>query len=236
MAQILLDIFDHSSMIRCIVWYSLSFNISYRVNREQEEAERHNRTYQKKPHPTSLHKINHTDTSRPKRDVFRDIEREIKDIWYYLDPNNWHLTREVFIYIYSALIVALVVIALIRSFVFFSICMRASTKLHDNMFNSITRATMRFFNTNPAGRILNRFSKDMGAIDELLPAAMIDCLQIGLALLGIIIVVGVVNPWLMLPTVGIGIIFYLLRIFYLRTSRNVKRLEGVSRYHWYNYV
>jgi hypothetical protein len=28
------------------------------------------------------------------------------------------------------------------------------------------------------GRILNRFSKDMGSIDELLPSAMIDALQV----------------------------------------------------------
>lgn len=33
------------------------------------------------------------------------------------------------------------------------------------------------------GRILNRFSKDMGAIDELLPAAMIDCLQVRVIIL-----------------------------------------------------
>ncbi|XP_049822547.1 probable multidrug resistance-associated protein lethal(2)03659 isoform X1 [Aethina tumida] len=141
----------------------------------------------------------------------------------------WHFSRETSIYIYSVIIALLVTTALIRSFTFFSICMRASTNLHDNMFSSITRATMRFFNTNNAGRILNRFSKDMGSIDELLPAAMIDCLQIGLALLGIIIVVAIVNPWLMIPTCLIGVIFYLLRIFYLRTSRNVKRLEGVTR-------
>lgn len=88
---------------------------------------------------------------------------------------------------------------------------------------------MRFFNTNTSGRILNRFSKDMGAIDELLPAAMMDCLQIGLALLGIVVVVAVVNPWLLLPTALIGVVFYLLRIFYLATSRSVKRLEGVSK-------
>lgn len=37
---------------------------------------------------------------------------------------------------------------------------------------------MRFFNTNTSGRILNRFSKDMGAIDEFLPNAMIDCTQV----------------------------------------------------------
>ncbi|CAH1987634.1 unnamed protein product [Acanthoscelides obtectus] len=141
----------------------------------------------------------------------------------------WDLSRETCIYVYSGLIGLLILMTLVRSFTFFTICMRASMRLHDKMFESITRTTMRFFNTNSAGRILNRFSKDMGSIDELLPAAMIDCLQIGLALLGIIVVVAVVSPWLMVPTCTIGIIFYLMRIFYLRTSRNVKRLEGVTR-------
>uniref|UniRef100_A0A2S2Q0H4 Putative multidrug resistance-associated protein lethal n=1 Tax=Sipha flava TaxID=143950 RepID=A0A2S2Q0H4_9HEMI len=94
------------------------------------------------------------------------------------------------------------------------------------MFNAITRATMYFFNTNSSGRILNRFSKDMGAIDEMLPIALMDCIQIGLTLLGIIIVVGIVNIYLMIPTFIVGIIFYKLRVFYLSTSRSVKRLEG----------
>nr|CAI5864657.1 unnamed protein product [Callosobruchus analis] len=141
----------------------------------------------------------------------------------------WEFSRETCIYVYSALIGILILMTLVRSFTFFAICMRASMRLHDRMFESITRTTMRFFNTNSAGRILNRFSKDMGAVDELLPAAMIDCLQIGLALLGIIVVVAIVSPWLMVPTCTIGVIFYLMRIFYLRTSRNVKRLEGVTR-------
>lgn len=89
---------------------------------------------------------------------------------------------------------------------------------------------MRFFNTNSSGRVLNRFSKDMGAIDEILPSALIDCVQIGLSLLGIIVVVAISNYLLLIPTVIIGIIFYYLRVFYLATSRSVKRLEGVSKY------
>lgn len=144
------------------------------------------------------------------------------------DDNFWRFSREISIYIYSVIIGLLILVTLLRSFMFFSVCMKASTNLHNNMFESLIRATMRFFNTNNSGRILNRFSKDMGSIDELLPSAMIDCLQIGLALLGIIVVVAIVSPWLMIPTVVVGIVFYLLRIFYLRTSRNIKRLEGVS--------
>ncbi|XP_076244312.1 putative multidrug resistance-associated protein lethal(2)03659 isoform X2 [Calliopsis andreniformis] len=144
---------------------------------------------------------------------------------------NWEssLSRELCVYVYSGFTVLTIVVTLTRSFSFFIACMRASIRLHDRMFQSISCATMRFFNTNTSGRVLNRFSKDMGAIDEVLPMALIDCIQIGLSLLGIIIVVGIANPWLLIPTFFIGIIFYYIRVFYIATSRSVKRLEGVTR-------
>ncbi|XP_059486251.1 probable multidrug resistance-associated protein lethal(2)03659 [Neocloeon triangulifer] len=141
---------------------------------------------------------------------------------------SW-MSTENGIFIFTGLMVGVIVFSLGRTFLFFRVCMRASVNLHDSMFNSITRATMAFFNANPSGRVLNRFSKDMGAIDELLPTAMIDCLQIALALTGIIVVVAIVNVWLLLPTFVIAILFYFLRVIYLRTSRSVKRLEGVTR-------
>ncbi|CAB3379679.1 Hypothetical predicted protein [Cloeon dipterum] len=141
---------------------------------------------------------------------------------------DW-MSKDLGVYIYSGVIFATLGLALFRSYLFFKVCMNASVNLHDRMFSSITRATMYFFNTNQSGRILNRFSKDMGSIDELLPAAMIDALQIGMSLLGIIVVVAIVNVWLLLPTLVIGIIFYFLRVIYLSTSRSVKRLEGVTR-------
>ncbi|KAG5332701.1 L259 protein, partial [Acromyrmex heyeri] len=144
------------------------------------------------------------------------------------DPRS-PLTRMQCIYIFSGLTVLTICITLIRSWAFFWTCMRASMRLHDHMFRSISRATMRFFNTNTSGRVLNRFSKDVGAVDEMLPTALIDCLQIGLALLGIIVVVSIANAWLLIPTTLVGIVFYYLRIFYLATSRSVKRLEGITR-------
>ncbi|KAK2579439.1 hypothetical protein KPH14_002650 [Odynerus spinipes] len=139
------------------------------------------------------------------------------------------ISRDACIYVYSALTVLTIGITLIRSVSFFNMCMRASMKLHDTMFRCISQAKMYFFNTNTSGRVLNRFSKDMGAVDELLPIAMIDCVQIGLSLLGIIVVVAIANPWLMIPTVLIGFVFYYLRVIYLATSRSVKRLEGITR-------
>jgi ATP-binding cassette, subfamily C (CFTR/MRP), member 4 len=82
------------------------------------------------------------------------------------------------LYIYGFLIVAVVAVTLSRGFIFFAVCMRASKKLHDKSFLCLLHSPMRFFDTNPSGRILNRFSKDMGAVDELLPKAIIDAAQV----------------------------------------------------------
>ncbi|CAB0016955.1 unnamed protein product [Nesidiocoris tenuis] len=54
-------------------------------------------------------------------------------------------------------------------------------------------------------------------------------LQIGLSLTGIITMVAVVNPWLLIPTSVCFVVFYFFRVFYLSTSRGVKRLEGTTR-------
>lgn len=86
------------------------------------------------------------------------------------------------IYIYSGVTVSTVLATLIRSFLFFQLCLMISKNLHNNMFFNIACAPMRFFHTNHSGRILNRFSKDMGSVDELLPLAMIDCFQVSFEL------------------------------------------------------
>jgi ATP-binding cassette subfamily C (CFTR/MRP) protein 4 len=136
--------------------------------------------------------------------------------------------RNIDIYIFSALTIGCVAITLSRSFMFFNVAMKASRRLHDAMFSGITHATMYFFNTNPSGRILNRFSKDIGQIDEILPMTIVDVLQIFLSLFGIIVVVAIVNPYTLIPTVIIAILFYFMRSFYLKSSRNIKRMDATS--------
>ncbi|CAG2064227.1 unnamed protein product, partial [Timema podura] len=79
------------------------------------------------------------------------------------------------------------------------------------------------------GQILNRFSNDMGAVDEKLPLILIECLEIGFALVGILTLVAFVNYWILLPTGIILVLFYVLRSVYVATSRSVKRLEGITR-------
>ncbi|KAM3958248.1 ATP-binding cassette subfamily C member 4 [Aphomia sociella] len=139
------------------------------------------------------------------------------------------LNRNYFVLIFGIVTLATIVVALIRAFLFFSLCMKSSIKLHDKMFEYVSRSPMSFFHKNPSGRILNRFSKDMGAVDELLPQAMIDCFQIILNLVGVTVVILLTDIALLIPIITSLIIFYIFRLIYIRTTGAVKRLEGITR-------
>lgn len=65
-----------------------------------------------------------------------------------------------------------------RSIVFLKACMRASVKLHNLMFSAVIRGVMDFFYKNSSGRILNRFAKDIGSVDDGVPSAFMDTLQV----------------------------------------------------------
>ncbi|XP_065085907.1 ATP-binding cassette sub-family C member 4-like [Ochlerotatus camptorhynchus] len=139
------------------------------------------------------------------------------------------LTREQYLLIYSGAMTVMLCLSLNRSFSFFYLCLRASIRLHDQLFRGITRATMYFFNTNPSGRILNRFSRDIGCIDIFLPSAMMDCILFFVEFTAIISLVAIVNYWLLLPTAVMGVLFYGLRHIYTNTARSIKRVEALTR-------
>ena len=76
--------------------------------------------------------------------------------------------------IYAGIIAILFFSTLVRSVSFFNICNRSSRNLHNQIFARIIRTPVRFFDQNPTGRILNRFTNDLGIIDESLPFVAFD--------------------------------------------------------------
>ncbi|XP_041973563.1 ATP-binding cassette subfamily C member 4-like [Aricia agestis] len=134
-----------------------------------------------------------------------------------------------YIYVWSVALLACVLMTSERSFIFMWVCMRSSMKLHNRMFSNILTATMRFFDTNPSGRILNRFSKDMGAVDEILPKMYIDCIHITMLMCGILTLVAIVNPFMVLTTFFCGVIMYFWTSVYLKSAQMIRRLEGITR-------
>ncbi|XP_068622150.1 probable multidrug resistance-associated protein lethal(2)03659 [Battus philenor] len=146
------------------------------------------------------------------------------------NPANYlQLTREQCIYIYASLIGICIFLTWNKLIVFYNTCIKASISLHDTMFRGVTNAPMWFFHHNPSGRILNRFSKDMGQVDSLLPVTLLDCIGFFLEIVSVLIVVCIANWWLLIPTAGVTVLLYLLRELFLGTSRELKRIEAIAR-------
>ncbi|XP_044730121.1 probable multidrug resistance-associated protein lethal(2)03659 [Chrysoperla carnea] len=133
------------------------------------------------------------------------------------------------IYIYSICIALSVFFLTYSRLALFKLCMNNSIGLHDTMFNNILQSTMRFFDTNPTGRILNRFSKDMGIVDEVLPRLLLYSAQVFLVMAGIMVMVGIVNPIMIAAMQIMAVLFYAVRKVYTSTALDLQRIEGISR-------
>ncbi|XP_030637683.1 ATP-binding cassette sub-family C member 4 [Chanos chanos] len=145
-------------------------------------------------------------------------------------PNNTQqLDRNFYLGIYAGLTGATLIFGFMRSLLMFNALVSAAQTLHDRMFNSILRTHVRFFDVNPIGRVLNRFSKDIGQLDSLLPWTFVDFVQVFLQIVGVIAVAASVIPWILIPVLPLLIVFLFLRRYFLRTSRDVKRLESTTR-------
>ncbi|XP_046595715.1 ATP-binding cassette sub-family C member 4 isoform X3 [Neodiprion lecontei] len=138
------------------------------------------------------------------------------------------LRQNVGIWVYTACIAGCTIIVVLSNILFVRISMNASRNIHNAMFSNILEATMRFFNTNPSGRILNRFSKDVGAMDEMLPSALMEMFQNFNVAIGSLVMVFIVNNWMIIPTVVAGGVFYFITILYIKTAQSLKRLEGIK--------
>ena len=101
------------------------------------------------------------------------------------------------------------------------------------------------------GRVLNRFSKDIGFLDDLLPYVFCEYLlvnpiahgtittlashmlilfpQLLLRCLAIVVTAVTINAWVVIPAFFLLSVFLAVRWYYLKTSRDIKRLEAVGR-------
>ncbi len=143
-----------------------------------------------------------------------NISQELEAEFAHIEEDNRYNLM-----IYAVLILSLVVATGIQTVQYYVCCMTASRTLHNRMFDKILRAPTRFFDLNPTGRILNRFSKDTGSMDELLPSSMLDVKWLFLNIMCVFLLVVYIRPIVFFPTVLVGGIFIYLRRFYLLTSR-----------------
>ena len=110
-----------------------------------------------------------------------------------------------------------------------------SKRLHDKMIENIVRSPVTFFDTNPTGRILNRFSTDLGTLDRNLPTAFFDTAESLFYFVGLFITVCVINPIVIIPGALGCVYYYWISKFCSKSMKVTKDLELVTRSPMYTF-
>ncbi|EFN60726.1 Multidrug resistance-associated protein 7 [Camponotus floridanus] len=159
--------------------------------------------------------INSTDMSRPGKLQFYYDHYGLHDMKYYLT-------------VYILLAVFNSIFTLIRAFIFAYGGLQAAITTHKQLLKIIMRAKAMFFDIQPLGRIINRFSSDTYTIDDSLPFIANILLAQLFGLVATIIVTAYGLPWIFLVLAPLIPIYHWIQNHYRLTSREVKRLSSIT--------
>ncbi|XP_063702153.1 multidrug resistance-associated protein 1 isoform X3 [Culicoides brevitarsis] len=107
--------------------------------------------------------------------------------------------------------------------------LNAAKKMHEFLVSNLLRVPIRFHETVPTGRIISRVSKDIETLDYTLPESMFWVMNCFWEVIATVTVISISTPIFMSVILPIGIIYFFVQRFYVATSRQLKRLESVSR-------
>ena len=109
----------------------------------------------------------------------------------------------------GAIIAIFILTSFMRGVVHFIVIFKANSNIHNAMIKTVLRAKILFFDSNPAGRILTRFSKDLAGLDNLMPILSFMALQgITRGTLSAIFVVSI--NWYIIPVLIILTIYMMI--------------------------
>jgi len=106
---------------------------------------------------------------------------------------------------------------------------RAAKKYHNKMLDKVVQSTVLFFDTNPIGQILNRFSNDVGVLDKYIPLAVMDIFNICFTLGSVVITVAIINPVIIGPFAAVMIAIAIIIYFCFPAVKQAKLYEIRSK-------
>uniref|UniRef100_A0A8K9WYE8 Multidrug resistance-associated protein 1 n=1 Tax=Oncorhynchus mykiss TaxID=8022 RepID=A0A8K9WYE8_ONCMY len=105
----------------------------------------------------------------------------------------------------------------------------ASRYLHQSMLYNVLRSPMSFFERTPSGNLVNRFSKETDTIDSIIPSIIKMFMGSMFNVVGSCVVILIATPLVAIIIPPLGILYFFVQRFYVASSRQLKRLESVSR-------
>lgn len=105
----------------------------------------------------------------------------------------------------------------------------ASRHLHLDLLHNVLRSPMSFFERTPSGNLVNRFSKELDTVDSMIPQVVKMFMGSLFNVIGACIIILLATPIAAVIIPPLGLVYFFVQKFYVASSRQLKRLESVSR-------
>ncbi|XP_069129781.1 ATP-binding cassette sub-family C member 5-like [Argopecten irradians] len=139
--------------------------------------------------------------------------------------SNSGIRLQFYLLVYLGSMIGIVLFTVLKGLGQSWMMMRSTRLLHNRALANIMKAPMAFFDANPAGRILNRFSQDLDESDVWVPV-FIDILLRLVVMVIMALGSAVFNlPWTAIAIVALFGVFYIFKKISAEATRQMKRFE-----------
>ena len=134
-----------------------------------------------------------------------------------------------FILIYGGLNLCVCCISVVYNIWTYFAMTKPSRKMHKSILERTMHAPLSFFEANPSGRILNRFTSDIEVIDRKIPFEVADMIYCTTNFVAVCITISAIVPYILIALVPILVGYILLQMLMSRTRCQIKRHESVAK-------
>ncbi|ESN92206.1 hypothetical protein HELRODRAFT_194351 [Helobdella robusta] len=143
------------------------------------------------------------------------------------DENNNNI--KFYMTVYAILAATSAIATIFRALLFAYGGIEAARVMHNQLIDSVFKASIMFFDTTPMGRLINRFSSDVFSIDDSLPFIFNIFLAQLFGIFGSIAICCYGLPFSAILILALSVVYYFIQRYYRHTSRELKRVTCVTQ-------
>ena len=141
-----------------------------------------------------------------------------------------------YLFVYAALVAMFVLATVARDTAQYGISLNISHTLYDKVVAALLYAKPQFYDKTPVGRIVNRLSKDMETIDQEITTSLQMLIEAIVNFVAILAIICWATPHFLVGLIFVCVIYWSVATLYMKTSRQVKRIDSAERSPLYTLV
>jgi len=133
------------------------------------------------------------------------------------------------VWLYGALGLAALVCSIAQRSLWLYRAAAAGRNIHDGALAGVLAAPLRFFDSTPTGRVLNRFARDLEVVDDELSWSFEQACRTLASTLATLLLIVSLLPWVLIAALPVLVLYVRVQRDFRRAARESRRLESISR-------